>query len=160
MSTSDTIFKRVAWLCSRREYCSRGIMELLRRKGVEESEADEILLRLRQQKYVDDARYAASFARDKALLAGWGPKKIAYELSVKGISEETVQSALDSVDKDGSLRRMEEVLRVKWNSVKAPSHAERKLKVLRFAVSRGYPYMQVKKVLDFWANHGEEDRQS
>ena len=32
MSTSDTIFNRLAWLCSRREYCSSGIMDLLRRK--------------------------------------------------------------------------------------------------------------------------------
>lgn len=148
MSTSDTIFKHMAWLCSRREYCSQGIMELLRRKGVGESDANEILSRLRQQKYVDDARYAGSFARDKALLSGWGPKKIVYELIVRGIPEETIRSALESVDEDGSLRRMEDVIRVKWNATKAPSLAERRLKVLRFAVSRGYSYTQVKKVLD------------
>lgn len=157
MSTSDTIFKRIAWLCSRREYCSQGIMELLRRSGVEGRDADDILSRLRQQKYVDDARYAGSFARDKALLAGWGPKKIAYALSLKGIPDEMIRSALESVDEDRSLRRMKEVLEVKWNSVKAPSPAERKLKVLRYAMSRGYSYAQIKKVLDFLEDHGEED---
>ncbi len=157
MSTSDTIFKRIAWLCSRREYCSRGVLDLLRRKGVGERDANEILSRLRQQRYVDDARYAGSFARDKALLAGWGPKKIAYELSAKGIPEDIVRSALDSVDEDGSLRRMEEVIRVKWDSVKTPLLAERKLKVLRFAISRGYSYPQVKKVLDSLEVSWDED---
>lgn len=134
-------------------------MELLRRKGVGERDANEILSRLIQQKYVDDARYAGSFARDKALLAGWGPKKIAYALSLKGIPEETIRSALESVDEGGSLHRMEEAIRVKWNSTKAPSLAERRLKVLRFAVSRGYSYVQVKKVLDNMEECGDEDRQ-
>lgn len=91
MSASDTIFNRIAWLCSRREYCSRGVLDLLRRKGVTGRDADEILGRLRAGRYVDDGRYARAFARDKALLSGWGPRKIACALSSKGIPPEMVK---------------------------------------------------------------------
>ena len=76
----------MAWLCSRREYCSRGVLDLLRRKDVTGEEAAAVLERLRSERYVDDARYARAFARDKAALSGWGPRKIAFALSAKGIA--------------------------------------------------------------------------
>ncbi len=147
MSTSDTIFNRLAWLCSRREYCSSGIIDLLRRKGVEGKEAAAVLERLRAERYVDDARYARAFARDKAHLAGWGSRKIAYALASKGIPAETVKEALSEVEDGESIRRMEEVIRGKWRSVKAATPQERRVKVLRFALSRGYDYAAVMKVV-------------
>lgn len=147
MSVSDTIFNRLAQLCSRREYCSRGILDLLRRKGVGEKDAEAVLERLRAERYVDDARYARAFARDKALLAGWGPRKIAYALSLKGIPEDVVQAALAEVGEDERFRRMEEVIRGKWRSVKAVTPQERRAKVLRFALSRGYDYASVMRIL-------------
>lgn len=146
--TSDVLFNRMAWLCSRREYCSRGVLDLLRRKGVTGEEAAAVLERLRSERYVDDARYVRAFARDKAHLAGWGPRKIAFALSAKGIAPDVVKAALEEVDEGESARRMREVVEVKWRSVKAVTPFERRQKVLRFALSRGYDYERVTEVLD------------
>lgn len=147
-TTSDVLFNRMAWLCSRREYCSRGVLDLLRRKGVTGEEAAAVLERLRSERYVDDARYARAFARDKAALSGWGPRKIAFALSAKGIVPDVVKAALEEVDEGESARRMREVVEVKWRSVKATTTFERRQKVLRFALSRGYSYEAVTEVLD------------
>ena len=44
MSTSDTIsnldavFGRMAWLCSRREYCSAAVLGKLRQKGLDDKD--------------------------------------------------------------------------------------------------------------------------
>ncbi len=146
--TSDVLFNRMAWLCSRREYCSRGVLDLLRRKGVTDEDAAAVLERLRSDRYVDDARYARAFARDKAHLAGWGPRKIAFALSTKGIASDAVKAALEEVDEGESARRMREVVEVKWRSVRATTTFERRQKVLRFALSRGYSYEAVTEVLD------------
>ena len=100
MSTSDTIsnldavFSRMAWLCSRREYCSSAVLQKIRQKGLDGKDAAAVLERLVRERYVDDARYARAFVRDKALLAGWGPRKISFALSAKGISKEVVEEAL------------------------------------------------------------------
>lgn len=155
MSASDTIFNRMAWLCSRREYCSRGILDLLRRKGVDGADATAVLDRLRAEGYVDDARYARAFARDKALLSGWGPRKIACALASKEIPPDTLRSALGEVEEAGSARRMREVVLGKWKSVRAASPAERRAKVLRFALSRGYGYAAVSEVLSSLENPEE-----
>ena len=78
MSTSDTIsnldavFGRMAWLCSRREYCSAAVLGKLRQKGLDDKDAAAVLERLVRERYVDDARYARAFVRDKALGVGGG----------------------------------------------------------------------------------------
>lgn len=148
MSTSDTIFNRIAWLCSRREYCSRGVLDLLRRKGVAGEEAVAVLERLREEGYVDDGRYARAFARDKALLSGWGPKKIVYVLTSKGIAADVAKTAISEVSEQESASRMKAVIKVKWKSVKSADVRDRRAKVLRFALSRGYDCAAVIEVLD------------
>lgn len=148
MSTSDTIFNRLAWLCSRREYCSRGVLDLLRRKGVAGEEAVAVLERLREEGYVDDVRYARAFARDKALLSGWGPKKIAYVLTSKGIAADVAKAAISEVGEQESASRMKAVIKGKWKSVKSADVRDRRAKVLRFALSRGYDCAAVIEVLD------------
>lgn len=148
MSVSDTFFNRMAWLCSRREYCSSGVRNLLLRKGLNSEETEEILNRLCSERYVDDVRYARCFARDKAMLAGWGPRKIAYSLSSKGISSDIIQDALGGVEEEESRRRMREVILCKWKTVQAATLEERRLKVLKFALSRGYEYRTVMRELE------------
>ena len=42
---------------------------------------------------------------------------------------------------------MEEVIRGKWRSVKAVTPQERRAKVLRFALSRGYDYAEAAEII-------------
>ena len=154
MSTSDTIsnldavFGRMAWLCSRREYCSSAVLQKIRQKGLDGKDAAAVLERLVRERYVDDARYARAFVRDKALLAGWGPRKISFALSAKGISKEVVEEALGEVRPEDSGARMRQVLAAKWKSVSGKTLYDRRTKLLRFALSRGYQYDDVMRFLD------------
>lgn len=160
MSTSDTIsnldavFDRMAWLCSRREYCSAAVLGKLRQKGLDDKDAAAVLERLVRERYVDDARYARAFVRDKALLSGWGPRKISFALSAKGISREVVEEALGEVSPEDSEARMYQVLAAKWESVSGKTLYERRTKLLRFALSRGYSYEAVLRFLD---GYGKKD---
>ena len=154
MSTSDTIsnldavFNRMAWLCSRREYCSSAVLQKIRQKGLDGKDAAAVLEHLVRERYVDDARYARAFVRDKALLAGWGPRKISFALSAKGISKEVVEEALGEVRPEDSGARMRQVLAAKWKSVSGKTLYDRRTKLLRFALSRGYQYDDVMRFLD------------
>ena len=66
---------RMQALCSRREYCASDIRrKLLRLRDhpMLPEEAEQIIAALVKEKYLDDARYAGAFARDKAALTAWG----------------------------------------------------------------------------------------
>ena len=133
--------------CVRREYCVRDIKaKALKATEGDEAAAQELVESLLQDRFVDDARYAGAFAREKSSIAGWGPVKISYALAAKGIERQVIAAALEETDEGASSARMESVLAAKYRTLKDDPQA--KLKLLRFALSRGYNYDQIKDTVE------------
>lgn len=138
---------RMRGLCSRREYCRQDIMKkVLAALGGDADEAGRIMDRLVEEKYIDDLRYASAFARDKSSIAGWGATKIRYMLAAKGIDRETIAAALQEVDEGKASDRLEKLLSAKVRSLKDDPQC--RMKLLRFALGRGYQYDEAAEVID------------
>lgn len=143
------ILERMRNLCSRREYCKSDIRRKISRIKVEKSvDADAIIAKLCEERFIDEARYCAAFARDKSAIAGWGEKKIVYTLLSRKIPYDIIEEAFKEIEQDKSQKRMIEVLSIKYRSIKAENEYERKEKLLRYGVSRGYSYEQILSVYD------------
>lgn len=134
-------------LCSRREYCRADIMKkALTALDGDVQEAENIVSMLVEERYVDDMRYASAFARDKASIAGWGSVKIRYMLSAKGISKDIINEALQEIDEGKAEARLGKLIENKARALR--DDPQKRLKLLRFALGRGYEYEEVKHVLD------------
>ncbi|MGN0201880.1 MAG: regulatory protein RecX [Candidatus Cryptobacteroides sp.] len=139
MSEYSKVLSRLQMQCSRREYCSRDILQKAAKALDGDTDAAErILEELRKERFVDDLRYAAAFAREKSRLTGWGPVKISYALAAKGIDKATVRAALGEIDGGEASRRMRSVLEAKWKVLR--DDPQGKFKLLKFGLSRGYEY--------------------
>ena len=135
-------------ICSMREYCKKDIAAKIERlKGDDAIDTQAIISQLCEDKYIDENRYAAFFARDKSALAGWGVKKIRYALSAKGIPAEILDGALEQIDEGKALSKMNSVLASKWRTIKG-GEQEKFVKLVRFGQSRGYDYNQIKAFYD------------
>lgn len=97
-------------------------------------------------KYVDDARYASAFAREKASIQGWGPVKIRFQLHSKGISDADIASGMSEIEEPKAARKLESVIAAKYRSLKGDPQC--RLKLLKFALSRGYEYGDVAAAVD------------
>lgn len=138
---------RLRGLCSRREYPSSDILKkAIAALDGDREEADKVVSLLIEEKYVDDSRYAMAFARDKASISGWGEVKIRHMLLAKGIPMDMINEALEEIDEGKATARLEKLLEVKSRSLRDDPH--KKLKLLRFALGRGYGYDEVKCVID------------
>ena len=133
--------------CSRRECCSSDIYKkALKALDGDAGKASAILESLKADKYVDDFRYASAYIREKSAISGWGMAKISYMLVAKGIDREIVSEAAKEADPAASSRKLESVLRNKYKSLSDDPAA--KLKLLRFALGRGYSYDEVREVIE------------
>ena len=133
---------KIRRLCSRREYCVSDIRaKLMKELDGDTQKVETALNKLKEEKYVDDLRYATAYARDKAAISGWGATKIRYMLSAKGVSKEVVSEALNEVDETKASSRLEKLLENKYKSLK--EDPQWKIKLLRFALGRGYSYDEV-----------------
>ncbi len=142
---------RMRRLCSRREYCRSDIMsKVVVALDGDREQAAKIVETLVNEKYIDDLRYASAFARDKSSIAGWGETKIRYMLSAKGISREAVTQALEEIDDSRARTRLEKLLENKLKTLKDDPQC--RLKMLRFALGRGYGYDEAAEALDSLMN--------
>lgn len=140
------ILSKLEAQCSKREYCTADIYQkaLAKLEGDREA-AEEIVAALEADNFVSDLRYASAFAREKASLTGWGPVKIRFALSAKGIARETIDEALVEIEPEKAEARLERLLETKRKSLEGDPQI--KLKLLKFALSRGYDYDTVKKLV-------------
>ena len=133
------ILNRLQAQCARREYCRADVRQkALKALDGDVAGAETVVASLVADQFVDDLRYASAFAREKASLTGWGPVKISYALSAKGIARDTIRQALEEIDGAAADRKMETVLRAKWKTL--AEDPEGKLKLLKFGLGRGYEY--------------------
>ena len=147
MADKNKILDNLRRQCSRREYCSKDILAKAE-KALEgnREEACCILETLKEEKYVDDRRYAEAYAREKSAIAGWGGIKIRYMLSAKGIDKETISLALEEIDERKADDRLQKLIENKCRTLK--DDPQWKMKVLRFALGRGYSYDEINEVLN------------
>lgn len=138
------ILSRLESQCARREYCEKDILDKLRRTDVGEGAA-EILDSLVKDAYVDNRRYAAAFASEKSSITGWGPLKIRYALTCKGIAREIIDEALLATDSEKAGERLAKLLESKARTLKGDPDI--KLKLIRFALSRGFEYEDVRQAI-------------
>ena len=147
--TSDESSKallKLQALCARKEYCTSEI----RKKALKMTEGDgdaaeDLVSSLVADRFVDDLRYASAFARDKAHLDGWGPVKIRYQLGVKGIPSQIISEALSEIEDEKAKSRLASILEAKYRTLK--DDPEVRLKLLKFALTRGYEYSDADKAV-------------
>ena len=145
MDTTKTL-NNLRRQCSRREYCSKDVLAKAE-KALEgdREQAQKILQTLIEEKYVDDLRYSEAYARDKSSIAGWGAVKIRYMLSAKGIDRDVISRALEEIDEKKADDRLHKLLENKYRTLK--DDPQWRIKLLRFALGRGYSYDEVNSVL-------------
>ena len=130
---------RLQKLCSKAEYCTADI----RRKALKDMEGDadaaeKVVASLVEDRYVDDARYASAYAREKATIQGWGPVKIRFQLRGKGITDAVIAEALQEIEPEKAGDKLERLLAAKARTLQGDPQF--RLKLLKFGLTRGYEY--------------------
>lgn len=149
--TKEKALKRLEALCSRSEQCEFDLNRKMVAWGISSSERNEVIRCLKENRFIDDARYARSFARDKARFSAWGPNKIKAELIRKKIKSLLIAEALHTVEqevwKNGLLRCA--VSKAKNMPLTGEDGWKNCQKLLRFILSRGFPISSATKVVSF-----------
>lgn len=96
--TPEQAFARAAARCAQREYCRADWCERFVRAGLPRAACEQVLDRLEDEGYIDEARYARAFAHDKVRYERWGRIKIAAALSAKRLATAAIDEALGQID--------------------------------------------------------------
>lgn len=136
--TAQEVYKKMASLCSRSEQCSADIHKKITAAGLSSDEADEIIEKLKAEKFIDDERYIHSYVSDKFKFNKWGKVKICHYLKMKGLPDELIQNGLDGIDTEKYHAALIKTLKEKARKVKKKNKFEKMGQLIRFAQNRGF----------------------
>lgn len=147
--TAQQALQSLMRLCARSEKSTGDALRLMRTWGVPEAEQRAVLDKLLADRYIDNRRYAEAYTREKSQLSGWGERKIAMQLRLKGVERETISAVLaELMDDDDKRERLREKLQRKLRSTKAVNDYELRGKLLRYALGLGYDYDMAADAID------------
>ncbi len=146
-SSYKDALRRAAALCSNQEQCTGTILEKLRTWGVDTDEAQRVIQKLKEEKFLDDLRYAKFFVRDKYRLNRWGKVKITAMLRQKKIENSLIEEALNEIDMKEYEEICADLIKTKSATLNESNHYVRKGKLFRFAAGRGFESDLIHRIL-------------
>ena len=147
-TTGQQAYLKLTALCARSEHCQQEMLEKMRQWGVSQEEQAQVMARLVSERYVDDERFARSFVSDKIRYNKWGRRKVEQALWLKRIDKAIAAQVLDEVDDAEYVSVLRPLLKQKRRSTKAASEYELTMKLIKFALSRGFTMDIIKQCID------------
>jgi regulatory protein len=131
-------YDKAAILCSRSEKCTSEIQEKLKLYGLSMEESLPVIKQLKDEKYLDDERFARAYVKDKFRFNHWGKQKIEFMLRAKKISQEILELAFKEIVEEDYSEELLKLISDKAISVKAKDKYDKRNKLMRFALGRGF----------------------
>ncbi|UCH14287.1 MAG: RecX family transcriptional regulator [Bacteroidales bacterium] len=145
---NSEIIQRMQILCSKRERCTSEIRKKLAGYNIPAQETERIIEILLKDNFINDERYAISFAHDKFRFNKWGRIKIEYQLKRFGLGDNYILKALGSIDSNEYLNMIKSELSKKLKKEKSSDTYMLKSKLMRFGQSKGFETELVFNILD------------
>lgn len=146
--TEQEAFLQLAALCAQAEHCEQEMRDKLKRWELDTAAADRIIARLQKERYIDDARYARAFVKDKIRYNKWGRRKVEQVLWQKRIADDIRQQVLGEIDENEYLDVLRPLLKQKRRTTKAENDYALNQKLVRFALGRGFTFDLIRQCLD------------
>jgi len=97
LATEPQLYASAIRALMRRAHSIHEMRRYLERRAEVKQLVSAVVARLREQQYLDDARYALEYVRNHAKLRRQGRFRIARELRGRGVPDLHIEAALDSV---------------------------------------------------------------
>jgi regulatory protein len=115
------------------------LAEDLRKRGIPEEAADEVLDRFTEVGLIDDAAYANAWVGSRHRGRGLARPVLRRELQAKGIAAQLVEEALDVIDDAAEIDRARALAVRRLPSLIRLDAASRQRRLIGFLMRRGYP---------------------
>jgi regulatory protein len=145
--TKEQTLQKLKHYCAYQERCHRDVRDKLYELGVWKKDHDEIIATLIEENYLNEERFAIAYAGGKFRVKQWGRVKIKYELKQKQVSEYCIKKALKQIEEEEYLKRLTNLSKAKYASLKAEQLLVRKKKTMDYLLGKGYEPELIRAIL-------------
>lgn len=111
--------------------------------GLPLNEVGKALAQLITENFLNEERFARTFARGHFKIKKWGKKKIIFELKKRKINDYCIKKALEEIDSKEYILTLEQIISKKQKEIKNTEDFSYKAKIASYCITRGYEYHEV-----------------
>lgn len=130
--------RKAASFCAYQERTQQEVRDRLNEWDVYGDEAEAVIAELISQNYLNEERFAKSFAGGKFRVKGWGKRKIQQHLKQRGITGYNLDQAMKEIAPADYRQTLADLLDKKRQSLRDDNPLVIKQKLVRYAISKGY----------------------
>ena len=130
--------KKLEGYCAYQDRCHKEVIDKLRGMSMIPEAIDHIVAHLIQYNYLNEERFAKSFARGKFKIKKWGRVRIVNELKHRDISKYNIQTALKEIGEEDYILTLDSLAKKRLTGLKETNILKRKKKLADYLLYRGW----------------------
>jgi regulatory protein len=129
---------KLEYYCSYQERCHQEVVQKLYDLGMKSQEIDAIVVHLLQNNFLNEERFARSFARGKHRIKNWGKIRIVNELKYRHISTNNINFALTEISESEYQDTFHKLAERHWETIRETNVQKKKKKWCDYLLRKGW----------------------
>ena len=132
----EEILSKLLRYCSYQARSEQEVHQKAKELTTDKEAIEKLLKFLREENYIDDKEFATEYIRGKMNQKKWGRYKIKQGLKLKGISNSTIDNAINRIDEQRYIENLQTLIEKRNSGLKLDSKEKRKL--YHYLLNKGY----------------------
>ena len=124
--------------CAYQERCHQEVVSKLYDLGITPPDLDEVVVHLIANNYLNEERFACSFARGKHRIKAWGTVRIVNELKFRHISKYNIDKALKEISPEEYLATFHKTAEHHWETIRETNVLKKRKKFCDYLLRKGF----------------------
>ena len=141
---------KLEYYCSYQDRCHQEVVQKCYDLGMNSNEVDAIVVHLLQNNFLNEERFARSFARGKHRIKSWGKIRIVNELKQRHVSATNIKLALTEISEEAYHETLDKVADRHWETIRETNVQKKKKKFCDYLLRKGWEsnlvYEKLKKL--------------
>lgn len=130
----DKALRKMGFYCAYQERCIQEVLKKMQAFDLNERDENKILRALKKEGFLNEKRFAESYARGKFINNYWGKIKISIELRKRNIDELYIDRAISMLNKKDYLATVTRLVQIKRKT--NPKHSS--IQIVKYLCGKGY----------------------
>jgi regulatory protein len=130
--------QKLEFYCSYQERCHQEVQEKLYSYELSENERNQIIVHLIEHNFLNEERFARSFARGKHRIKHWGKNRIVIELKQRQISAANIKCGLTEISEEEYQEAFDKLAEKHWETIRETNALKKKKKFCDYLLRKGW----------------------
>jgi regulatory protein len=134
----DAALLKLQRYCAYQERCHQEVRSKLIEISVYGDLLEEIMAELISENYLNEERFARSYARGKFRTRSWGRIRIQQELKMRKVSDYCIRKGMEEIDEETYLETLKKIIAKKLAELHEEDNFTARQKAAQYAMRKGY----------------------